>query len=81
MHNIMFNGKPTAFHKEMKEKEIARMKLEGKSGVVKVDEKLAELRAKIQHQQPEQTTTASSKPSHPKVMHNALKQPKINIIE
>lgn len=81
MHNIMFNGKPTAFHKEMKEKEIARMKLEGKSGVVKVDEKLAELRAKIQHQQPEQTTTTSSKPSHPKVMHNALKHSIINRIE
>ncbi len=80
MHNIMFNGKPTAFHKEMKEKEIARMKLEGKSGAVKVDEKLAELRAKIQHQQPEQTSTAAPAPTRPKVMHSALKLTKSNTL-
>lgn len=81
MHNIMFNGKPTAFHKEMKEKEIARMKLEGKSGAVKVDEKLAELRAKIQHQQPEQTSTAAPAPTRPKVMHSALKLTKSNTLQ
>ena len=80
MHYIISDGKLDATHKEMKEKEIAQRKKEGKSGAVKVDEKLAELRAKIQHQQPEQTSIAAPAPTRPKVMHSALKLTKSNTL-
>ncbi len=82
MHYIMRDGKLAETHKEMKEKKIAQRKKEGKSGVVKVDEKIAELRAKIhQPSKQEQTTTAAQASARPKVMYNAFKFTKSNTQE
>ncbi len=83
MKTIMANGKPAETYKQEMQSHIAKMQEAGKSGVVKVDEKLAELRAKIHPQAEKQAENAAAETqkTQPKVMYNALKLKNKNLPE
>lgn len=59
MKQILENGEPTAAYKAIISERISKMKEEGRSGAVKIDEKLADIRAKINHSNSEQSNTAA----------------------
>lgn len=72
MKTIMSGGKPTETYKQEIQSHIAKMQEDGKSGTVKVDEKIAKLRAKINCQDKD-VSNNSSHETKPKIMYNALK--------